>query len=353
VLTGKTRGVVSGAVPRPLRIEFPGAVYHVMARGNNRQPIFKADSDRHLFLRTVGDACQKTGWRVHAYVLMSNHYHLLVRTPEANLVAGMKWLQGTYTQRYNRRHRLCGHLFQGRYKAVVIEEEGMYLQVVSTYIHLNPARAGLIEIGEQKLKSYCWSSYPFYIAGSTGAPAWLCCQAVLDSLGVRHAQRKGYEAYMEARVLELGIKAGRKELEEQWKVLRRGWYVGTREFGRDLEKQLDKARSGRRRESHSGPARQAHDEAAAEAMIVAGLRALGLEETQLTHLPKGAPEKAGLAWLVRQRSTVSLRWVSQRLDMGDYTRVSQAVSRVDRGKGSKLAGIRQRLAEVAKTAAQN
>jgi len=184
-------------------------------------------------------------------------------------------------------------------------------------------------------------------------PAWLSSQRVLNSLGLRPAQAKGYEAYLEARVLELGIKAKRQELEEQWKALRRGWYLGTREFGEDLEKQLRKARSGRRKESHSGPARQAHDETAAEAMIVAGLRALKLDEIQLTNLPKGAPEKAGLAWLVRQRSTVSLRWVSQRLGMGDYSRVSQAVSRMDRGKGRKLTRIRHLLEDVAKNAVQN
>ena len=97
------------------------------------------------FLDTVGEACEKTGWWIHAYVLMGNHYHLLVETPEGNLVAGMKWLQGTYTQRFNSRHEVFGHLFQGRYKAVVIDGSSPgYFEVVGTYIHLNPARAGLI-----------------------------------------------------------------------------------------------------------------------------------------------------------------------------------------------------------------
>src|SRR6059058_422292 len=130
---------------RALRIEYPGAVYHVVARGNQGQAIFQDDGDRRSFLKTLGEACEKTGWVVHAYVLMSNHYHLLLETPEANLVAGMKWLQGTYTQRNNSRHELRGHLFQGRYKAIVVDgEEESYFQVVSTYIHLNPARAKLI-----------------------------------------------------------------------------------------------------------------------------------------------------------------------------------------------------------------
>src|SRR5437867_3460666 len=105
---------------RPFRLEYPGAIYHLMARGNHGQQIFRGDADRRSLLETLGEACQKTGWRVHAYVLMSNHYHLLLETPEANLVSGMKWLQGTYTQRYNSRHKVRGHLFQGRYKAVVV-----------------------------------------------------------------------------------------------------------------------------------------------------------------------------------------------------------------------------------------
>ena len=108
---------------RPLRIEYPGAFYHVMARGNQGRKIFADDADRRRFLDTLAGACEKTGWSIHAYVLMGNHYHLLVETPEANLVAGMKWLQGTYTQRYNGRHQMFGHLFQGRYQAVVVDSK--------------------------------------------------------------------------------------------------------------------------------------------------------------------------------------------------------------------------------------
>src|SRR5688572_11197437 len=110
-------------MPRPLRIEYPGAIYHVLSRGDRREAIFLSDADRELFLETLGQACGRGGWQVHAWCLMSNHFHLVVETPRANLAAGMKWFLGTYTQRFNRRHHLSGHLFQGRYKAQVIDGE--------------------------------------------------------------------------------------------------------------------------------------------------------------------------------------------------------------------------------------
>src|SRR5437879_4609907 len=329
-------------MPRPLRIEYPGAVYHVMARGNQGRPIFKDDKDRQRFLETLEEACAKTGWRVHAYVLMANHYHLLLETPEANLVVGMKWLQGTYTQRYNGRHEVFGHLFQGRYKAVIVDgKDANYLQFVSTYIHLNPVRAGLIRIGKESLKRYRWSSYPWYL--SRRCPGWICREKVLGSLNLTPGQSKGYEAYMEGRILELGIKAGRNKLEEQWKTLRRGWYLGKEGFLAKLERWLDKAVEGRKKESHSGAARAAHDEAEARRLLQVGLKSLKLDEADLRMLPKSAPEKVALAWWLRSRTTVPLRWVAERLQMGHYTRVTQAVSRMNRRPGRKLKPLRNKL----------
>jgi REP element-mobilizing transposase RayT len=148
---------------RKPRIEFAGAVYHILSRGDHGENIYQDDEDRKGFLRCLDEVCERTGWKIHAFVLMSNHYHLLLETPEANLVVGMKWLQGVYTQRFNRRHKLRGHLFQGRYKALTIdgEEAGYFLQV-SSYIHLNPIRAGLVQTGEA-LRCYRWSSLPLYV----------------------------------------------------------------------------------------------------------------------------------------------------------------------------------------------
>ena len=132
-------------MPRSIRIEYAGAFYHVMARGNRREEICRGDYDRQLFLKTLGEACAKTGWRIHAWVLMSNHYHLLIETREANLVAGMQWLQNTYTRRFNAGHRLWGRLFGDRYKAVLVEGASRYYyETLLDYIHLNPVRAKLV-----------------------------------------------------------------------------------------------------------------------------------------------------------------------------------------------------------------
>ena len=329
---------------RPLRLEYPGAVYHVMARGNQGRPVFRDDRDRRVFLDTLAESHTKTGWQIHAYVLMGNHYHLLLETPEGNLVAGMKWLQSTYTLRYNARHQVFGHLFQGRYKAVIVDGgSDHYFQVVSTYIHLNPARAGLIKPGRDRLATYRWSSYPGYLNAAGPTPAWLCRERVLGSLGLGPHDTKGYAACLEGRVLELALKSGRKALAGEWAALRRGWYLGAPGFGEKLQARLAGVLAGRRRESHSGPARAAHDEAAAEHQLTAALQRLDLSESRLAELPKGAPEKVVLAGWLRARTTVSLRWVADRLGMGHYTRVTQAVSRLKHRPGRRLLAIKNRL----------
>ena len=148
-------------MPRPLRVQYPGAIYHLMSRGDHREPTFRDDIDRRRFLETLGATCEKTGWQVHAWCLMGNHFHLVAETPQPNLVVGMKWFLGTYTSRFNRRHQLFGHLFSGRYKSLVIDERGGdYLRTACDYVHLNPVRAGLLP-PDQPLSSYAWSSFPF------------------------------------------------------------------------------------------------------------------------------------------------------------------------------------------------
>lgn len=139
---------------RPMRIEYEGAFYHVTSRGNAGQDIFVNEEDRKMFLKTLSETVERYRWIVHAYCLMGSHYHLLVETPHANLSEGMRQLNGVYTQRFNRRHGRAGHLFQGRYKAFLVEKEGYLLQL-SRYIVLNPVRVGIVASPER----WAWSSY--------------------------------------------------------------------------------------------------------------------------------------------------------------------------------------------------
>ena len=158
---------------RKLRVEYAGAIYHVLNRGDRREAIFKDDRDRELFLETLGEACGKTDWQVHAWCLMPNHFHLVVETPKGNLVAGMKWFLGTYTGRFNRRHKLFGHLFSGRYKALIVDGSGNgYLKTVCDYVHLNPVRAKLLAM-KDKLAVYRWSSYREYLRSPNRRVGWL------------------------------------------------------------------------------------------------------------------------------------------------------------------------------------
>jgi hypothetical protein len=203
----------------------------------------------------------------------------------------------------------------------------------------------MIRSGREPLRRYRWSSYPEYLRRAGPGPAWLCRERVLAALGLKPGEDKRYEAYMESRGLELADPGRHPEWEANWRELRRGWYVGDEGFLDQLKARLGNLVAGSRRESHTGGARQAHDETAARALLVKGLKALGLSEGEAAVLPKGALKKTALAWWLRERTTVSLRWVSEALAMGHDTRVSQAVNRLRRKPGRKLKRLQQLLSE--------
>ena len=176
---------------RPLRIEFPGALYHVTSRGNASQRVFRDDEDRELFLATLAWVVERFGWRCHAYCLMDNHIHLLIDTPQPNLSRGMRQLNGVYTQRFNRRHGKVGHLFQGRYKAILVEKEG-YLLELARYIVLNPVRAKMVKTPER----YPWSSYQPML-GLAPVPPALAIEWVLDQFArTRATARRRYAKFV-------------------------------------------------------------------------------------------------------------------------------------------------------------
>ena len=201
-------------MPRAVRVQYPGAIYHVMSRGDRREDIFLDDVDRQDFLKTLAEACQKAGFEIHAYCLMRNHFHLVLETPNANLVAGMAWFLSTYTIRFNHRHKLFGHVLSGRYKAQLVEGSGTgYLRTACDYVHLNPVRARMLQ-PEERLLSYPWSSFGAYLAAPEHRPGWVRVDRLLGEHGIREdtpAGRQRFEQWMERRrAEEAGV--GRKRI---------------------------------------------------------------------------------------------------------------------------------------------
>ena len=332
-------------MPRSVRHEYAGAVYHVICRGNNGQSIFKADKGRRLFLSTMEEVCHQAGWRIHAYVLMSNHYHLLLETPEANLVAGMKWFQGTYTQRFNAMFSCCGHLFQGRYKALPIESkrDGAYFRAVGNYIHLNPFRAGVAGIGMDKpLEKYCWSSYPAYVGRRKNIPCWLTLERLLRAcefdIQSPNAQ-SDYHALLESRMR--GNSSGGSVDEEVEKQLKRGWFVGGEPFKKWLAEQLPSQSDNLR-----GTQRAAHDEKEAERLLAEALEVLCLSETELLSLKNTRMEKQAVVWLLKKHTTSEVAWIARRLSMGHRTNASRAISRFDRADDAVWIELKRKMLQI-------
>jgi len=205
---------------RPLRIEFAGALYHVTSRGDGRDDIYLNDHDRRYFLEVLSSVYERFNWVVHAYCLMSNHYHLLIETPDANLSQGMRQLNGVYTQLFNRHHSRVGHVFQGRYKAILVEKES-YLLELSRYIVLNPVRAQMVRTA----KEWPWSSYRA-TAGFKKPESWLMVDWLLSSFSARKSLAiKRYREF---------VAAGRNQ-PAPWEELRNQIYLGSEEFVDEMQ----------------------------------------------------------------------------------------------------------------------
>ncbi|MDK2964091.1 MAG: REP-associated tyrosine transposase [Verrucomicrobiota bacterium] len=315
---------------RAPRIEFEGAVYHVMCRGNRQEPVFRDSRDNELFLDALAEACGRTGWRVHAFVLMGNHYHLLIETPEANLVDGMRWIQSTYTKRFNIRHKQWGHLFQSRYKALVVDPAGDYFQTVSSYIHLNPARAKQFDVLNGTLTDYVWSSYPAYLLSSSRTD-WLAVDRVLGSWGLSddRAGRERYRQLMRKRVLEIAVSENPHAVDERWVKIRQGWCFGGDEFRDRMVKALDGVMEGKQRNSFVGDESRRHDMLEADRLVAYGLEKMKMSEADLDVLKKNDPRKKVIAWFIRKRTSVRNVWISERLKMGSQSKLSSYIKEVE------------------------
>ncbi len=204
---------------RAWRIEYEGALYHVLSRGNARKDVFIDDVDRESFIDILRQTSERFGIELYAFVLMSNHYHLLFKTVQPNLSKAMQWLGSTYTRRFNLRHRLSGHLFQGRFHSVVVEND-TYMMQLSCYIHRNPIRTGMVD----RLADYNWSSYKTYAHKKPGYD-WLFTQLILDQFkGVKDKKR----AYREK------VRRYAGEEKSLWEDFRHGCIIGTKQFVEDV-----------------------------------------------------------------------------------------------------------------------
>ena len=200
---------------RPLRVQFPGAIYHITSRGNAGLPIFADDVDRQSLLLLFHEAVSRFNWIFYAYCLMDNHYHLLVETADRNLSQGMRHINGVYTQRHNRRNSRTGHVFQGRFKSIIVERES-YLLELCRYVVLNPVRAGMVKQPEQ----YSWSSYRV-TAGLDKKPSFLATDWVLGQFaGKKHEARGQYREFVLAGIEE----------PSPWSSLKSKVILGGREF---------------------------------------------------------------------------------------------------------------------------
>ncbi len=298
---------------RKLRVQYEGAIYHVMNRGDHREDIFRTEKDRELFLETLGQTCAKTDWQIHSWCLMRNHFHLVIETPKANLVDGMKWFLGTYTSRFNRRYQLFGHLFSGRYKALFVDGSGNgYLKTVCDYVHLNPARAKLLS-ARQTLSAYRWSSYGEYLKEPSRRWRWLRVDRLLGEHGIPKdsvAGRQEFENRMELR----------REAEDgqEFRGILRGWCLGGETFRKELLAQISEKRGA----EHYGQEVRESAEEKANRIVKEELEKLGWQEADLIRRRKGDPEKLGIALRLRQETTMTLAWTAQRLKMGTKTHLS-------------------------------
>jgi REP element-mobilizing transposase RayT len=303
-----------------------------MCRGDRQEEIFRDDKDRERFLDTLAEVAERNGWLIHAFVLMDNHYEI----PEPNLVDGMRWFQSTYTQRYNARHREWGHLFQGRYKALPVDQ-GEYFRTVADYIHLNPARAHAFDLETEALTDFKWSSYCGMMRPAK-RPDFLTVNRVLASHGWADdgSGRSRYRNYMKRRILDILHSSDPMEADEQWRKIRRGWAYGSDEFRLKVQDCLDAAVAGKRRDSFMGEEIRMHDELEAERLFQQGLNCCGLAEAELSCLKKGDARKKVIAWYIRKNTSVRVEWITKRLQMGSTSNFSYNYRAVEAAKEGVL-----------------
>ena len=306
---------------RPLRLEFAGALYHLTARGDRQEPIFEDDDDRLVFLDLLAKEVLQQGWVLYAFCLMANHYHLLLETPEPNLVQGMRRLNGVYSQAFNRRYHRVGHVLQGRYKSILVDKD-VHFPELCRYVVLNPMRVGMVA----SIEDWHWSSY-LPTAGVVPCPPWLNAAAVLGLFGDGVTARRAYERFV----------AEGLDQPSPWETLKGQVYLGSEIFHAQMKKRL----SGK---TPKGVARRQFNPVrpSAQAVLRAVADVYGIKPAATLKRERGPAFKQAV-YLLRRRANLSLRQVAE---MAGVTigRVAQIQSEMESlPKDEKLERIVARL----------
>lgn len=304
---------------RQLRIEYPGAVYHIQSNGNRGGKIFETTRDYETFLATLGQTARRCSWCIYAYALMKDHYHLLLETKEPNLADGMKWLQTTYTMRFHAANKTMGHLFSGRYHSMLVEATNAhYLSTTVDYIHLNPARAGLTRRAGL-LEGSLWTSIAAWISPPEQRPEWMSPERGLHCFGCTDTDA-GHQKYLD-HIMGL-FEAERMDEKSLIPVghvgpgtAQRGWCYGSKAFRQRILRDLPNLT---RRPNTGSLGKQGFEvaEMVAERIAVKGFKAFGLSEDDLLKAPFSLREKCVIALAIHQNTIVPYAWISQRLHMG-------------------------------------
>jgi REP element-mobilizing transposase RayT len=294
---------------RPLRLEFPGAVYHITARGDRREAIFLDDEDRYRFIELLSKEVKQQGWRLYAFCLMNNHSHLLLETPQPNLVRGMRRLNGVYSQAFNRAHGLVGHVLQGRYKSILVDKD-RYLRELCRYVVLNPLRVKKPLV--RSLAEYAWSSYPAMV-GRMAAPDWLAIDAVLELFGSQPKQAA--RAY--ARFVADGLHAP-----SPWAQLTGQVYLGGEDFLRSMQKHISKRPTTNVARAQRQPARPG-----ANAIVSEVARTYGLSRARVLDRSHSQAFKSAV-YRLRREANLTLKEVADLAGISPG-RVSQIQAEVE------------------------
>ena len=300
----------------------PGAIYHCSARGFGGRPIVMDDDDRSAHENLVAEVVQRTGWEIFAWVLLEDHYHMVLRTPDANLVAGMKWFQNFWTKRFNSRHERSGPVFGGRYKSVLVQGDG-HLSSLVDHVHLNAFRAGLVTAAQ--LAAHPWSSLKDYLLPTHGRRGWIRAEEGLAHMGYDGAdcgERVRYLEHLEDIAVRFGGRAPLPDIGRTLhSTLRRGWYLGGEAFRGEM---IAAREDGGSAPADGGRARTA---AMAQKILAAGLALGGLTYESLDNLGKSDWRKRAIGRAIRLRTTVPTEWIASNLKMGVSSRVAALVAR--------------------------